>query len=203
MRAKSMAVVGLGVLVLSAVGLPASADDTKWKVRFGLLYSSPTGDFSESGQTTELDGSAGIHASAEFQVTDMIGVEPGIGYSKHDITVDEAGFPTLDFGETTWTALTVNGNFHLLREREFDLYVGPTIGYVFWDSIKNNQFPSDVPTDDEVAFGVNAGIDVPIGESAWAFSGALRYLSTDLAVKGGGDIGVDPVQIKVGLAYSF
>ena len=203
MRAKSMAVVGLGVLVLSAVGLPASADDTKWKVRFGLLYSSPTGDFSESGQTTELDGSAGIHASAEFQVTDMIGVEPGIGYSKHDITVDEAGFPTLDFGETTWTALTVNGNFHLLPDRDFDLYVGPTIGYVLWGDIETSLFPGDVPTDDEFAIGVNAGIDVPIGDSPWDFSGGLRLLSTDLGVQSGGDIGADPIQVKIGVSYTF
>jgi len=201
MKAKSMAVVGLGVLFLSAVLLPASAADTEWKIRFGLLYSSPTGDFSDSGQTTELDDSTGIHASTEFRVTDRIGVEPGLGYAKHDITVEESGFPTLDF-ETTWTAFTVNGNFHLLRERTFDLYVGPTVGYVFWDDIETGA-PSDIPTDDEFAIGLNAGIDVPIGDSSWAFAGALRYLFTDLGVPGGSDIGVDPIQIKVGLSYSF
>ncbi len=203
MRAKSMAMVGLSVLVLSAVVLPASADDTKWKVRFGLLYNDPTDDLSDSGQTTELDDSIGMYVSAEFKVTDRIGIEPEIGYADHDITVDETGFPTLDFGETTWTALTVNGNFHLFLEREFDLFVGPTIGYVFWDSIGSAVFLSDVPTDDEFTIGANAGIDVPIGDSSWAFSAALRYLTTDLGIQGGSDIGVDPIQIKIGLSHSF
>lgn len=203
MRAKSLAVVGLGFLVLSAVALPASAGDTQWTARFGLLSSNPTGDLSESGQTTELDDSIGLHVSAEFQVTDRIGVEPGLSYGKHDIDVKEAGFPTLDFGDTTWFALTVNGNFHLLREKKFDLYVGPTIGYVFWDSIDSSVFPSSIPTDDSFAIGANAGIDVPIGESPWAFAGGLGYLVTELGVQGGSDIDVDPIQIKVGLSYSF
>jgi outer membrane protein W len=203
MRAKALAMVGLGLLVLSTVALPASAGDMAWKVRFGLLYSNPTGDLSSSGQTTELDGSTGIHVSAEFRVTDRIGVEPGLGYAKHDIDVKESGFPTLDFGDTKWTALTVNGNFHLLRERKFDLYVGPTIGYVFWDSINTSLFPTDVSTDDDFAIGANAGIDVPIGDSPWSFAGALRYLKADLGVQGGDDIGVDPMQVKIGLSYSF
>jgi outer membrane protein W len=203
LRAKSMAVVGMGALVLSAIALPASAGDSEWKVRFGVLFNSPTGDLSESGQTTELDNATGFHVSGEFGVTERIGIEPGLGYAKHDIDVKESGFPTLGFGETTWTALTVNGNYHLFQEGSVDLYVGPTVGYVFWDSIESNVFLSDVPTDDEFTFGVNAGIDVPIGDSPWAFAGALRYLSVDLGVPGGSDIGVDPIQIKIGLSYSF
>lgn len=203
MRAKSVAVVGLVVLVLSAVGLPASADDTNWRLRFGVFYGSPTGDLSESGQTTQLDDSVGFFLNAEFLVTDRFGIEPCVGYATHEITVDEPGFPTLEFGETTWAALTINANFHLLLERKVDLYVGPTVGYVFWGAIESDEFPSDVPTDDTVALGANIGIDVPFGESAWSFTGALRYLATDLGVEGGGDIGVDPVQVKVGVSYRF
>lgn len=203
MRAKSVVLIGLGVLVLSAVALPATADDTQWTIRFGVLFNNPTGDFSEAGQTTELDESTGFFVSAEFPVTEKFGVEPGIGYVKHDITVDESGFPSLDFGETTWAALTVNGNFHLTPESKFDLYVGPTIGYVFWDSIESDVFMADIETDDEFAIGGNVGIDLPFGESGWAFAGALRYLVVDLGVANGDGIGVDPIQVKIGLSYSF
>jgi len=203
MRAKSTVMVALVILVFSAAALPTSADDTKWSLRFGLLYNDPTGDFSDEGQTTELDDSTGIQASIEYRVTGLFGVEAGLGYAEHDITVEESGFPDLDFGETTWTALTVNGNFHLLGESDLDLYIGPTIGYVFWGSIDTDEFSSNVPTDDEFAIGANLGIDVPFGESSWAFSAALRYLSVDLGVSGGDDIGVDPIQVKLGLSYSF
>jgi outer membrane protein W len=203
MRAESMAVVAVLVLALSAAVLPVSADDAKWNLRFGLLYSNPTGDFSDEGQTTELDDSTGIHASAEYRVNDLFGVEAGLGYAEHDIEIEESGFPDIDFGEATWTALTVNGNFHLFRDREVDLYAGPTIGYVFWGDIDTDVFPSDVSTDDEFAIGANLGIDVPLGDSPWAFSGALRYLSVDLGVSGGDDIGADPIQLKLGLSRSF
>jgi len=202
MRAKSLAIIGLSVLVLALAGLPASADDA-WRIRFGLLYNSPNGDYSESGQTAELDDATGFFASVEFPLTEAFGIEPGLGYAKHDITVSESGFPNLDFGDTTWTALTVNGNFHLMRESKFDLYVGPTVGYVFWDSISTDVFPDDVPTDDDFAIGANVGIDLPFGDSPWAFSGALRYLMADLGIAGGDDIGVDPIQLKVGLSYKF
>ena len=204
MRAPSIAKTVLVLLLLSA-GLPAVSDDTGWTCRFGLLHNSPTGDLKVGSETTEADGSTGVFASVEFRVTERFGIEPGIGYADHDI---ESGNPTINVGETSWMALTLNGNFHLLPEKKFDLYVGPTVGYVFWGELDSGFFNASYPTDDEPALGVNVGIDVPIGDSPWSFAGAIRYLATDLTVGsgagiGGAEIGVDPFQLKAGLARKF
>ncbi|MDH3628899.1 MAG: outer membrane beta-barrel protein [Acidobacteriota bacterium] len=203
MRAKSIALIGIGMLILAIAGLPVTAGDAERGVRFGLLSSSPSGDSTDAGQTTELDGSTGFFLSFEFPVSPRFGIEPGIEIADHDITVKEMGFPTLDFGETTWTALTVNGNFQLMPEKSYDLYIGPTIGYVMWDDISTSLFPGDVPVDDDFTLGANFGIDVPLGDSSWKFSAALRYLTSDLGIDSGSDIGVDPVQIKLGVARRF
>jgi outer membrane protein W len=203
MRATSRALIGFSMLVISTAGLQVSAADSDWKLRFGLQLNSPTGDFVSAGQTTELDDTTGIFVSVEFRVNDRFGIESGLDQGSYDIDVSQSGFPTLDFGEVDALALTLNGNFHLMPERKFDLYVGPTVGYMFWDDIDDNVFGGTIATEDELAIGANAGIDVPIGESRWSFGGAVRYLATDLAIKGGPDIGVDPIQVKAGLAFNF
>lgn len=201
MRANSLITVGLVVLLLSA-GTLVGAEDTR-KIRAGLLYSSPTGDFSEAGQTTEADAGTGIFASVSFPITDRFCVEPRLGYVKHDITVSESGFPDLDFGEVEWLAITVNGNFHLTRDRSYDIYVGPTVGYVLWGSIDSNVFPDSISTDDEPVFGANFGVDWGVGE-AWGVSVGARYLIADLTPSDASDsIGVDPFQITAGVFFSF
>jgi outer membrane protein W len=200
MRAPSIAKSVLVLLLLSAA-LPAVSDDTGWTCRFGLLYNSPTGDLQVGSETTEADDSTGVFASVEFRVTKRFGIEPGIGFAEHDIDVKEPPFPTVDAGDTSWMALTVNGNFHLLPERKLDLYAGPTVGYVFWGDLESAA-PS-ISTDDEPALGVNVGLDVPIGDTPWSFAAAVRYLATDLSIQGGADIGIDPFQIKAGLARNF
>lgn len=204
MGTKRIGIVGMISLVALALALPVSAGEGDRTLRAGILYSSPTSDLSEAGQTTELDAGFGIQGSYEWMVTDSIGVEPGASYVQHDVTVSEAGFPDIDFGETDWFAVTVNGNYHFMEESTIDLYAGPTLGYVFWGSIKSDLFPIDFEADDGFVFGVNLGVDVPIGDGPWAFSAALSYLFTDLEIEGGAaDIGVDPIQLKIGAGFRF
>jgi outer membrane protein W len=201
MKARTLVTVGLVVLLVAA-GTLVSADDAR-KIRAGVLFNSPTGDFSEGGQTTEADSGTGFFAAVEFPITDRFGVEPRVGYVKHDITIEEAGFPDLDFGETEWLAITVNGNFHLTPDSSFDIYVGPTVGYVLWGSIDSNVFPDSISTDDEPVFGANAGIDFGVGE-AWGVSLGVRYLIVDLTPSDGSDgIGVDPFQLTAGVYFAF
>jgi hypothetical protein len=150
--------------------------------------------------TTELDGEIGFQGAFEFRVTDRLGIEPGVSILGYDLTVEEPGFPDLE-GETDLIGLTVNFNFHFERDSGLDCYVGPTVGYALWDDIELNGF-SPVPTDDEVLFGVNGGLDFPVGDGGWAFHAGLSYLFFDLAAAGG-DIGVSPLQLELGLSYDF
>jgi len=202
MRARSFVLVGLLASFFVASALPSAAGDEGPLLRAGLFLNLPTSDLSTDGQTVELDDSVGFQGSVEFAVTDRFGVEPGLGYAQHDITISEAGFPDRTW-ETDWLAVTVNGNFHLLEGGEIDLYVGPTLGYVFWGSVDTDIF-DNFSADDDFLFGANVGIDVPLGDGPWGVSGAVRYLFTDLALEGASqDIGVDPIQLKVSVSYRF
>ena len=67
-------------------------------------------------------------------------------------------------------------------------------------------FGENFPADDNFLWGVNLGIDVPFGESKWEFVGQLNYLVTDVTLEGSApdpDLGVDPVQVKLGVAFRF
>jgi hypothetical protein len=160
----------------------------------------PTDDLVVGDQTTELDDAVGLYASFEFQVSDLIGIEPGISSVGYDLTVEESGFPD-ENGDTDLLALTANINFHFEKDSGLDLFFGPTIGYAFWDDIELDSFTPE-PTDDEFLFGVNFGLDYPFGEGAWAFNAGLSYLSLDIAATND-DIGVSPIELKVGLTYNF
>jgi hypothetical protein len=194
------------VVTLSVLGLASQAWAEKGgkRVQFGIVYSSPTGDFVDEGETTELDSATGFQASFEYMLTDRVGVEPAIGFLDHDVTVREAGFPDLDLADTSLVLLTANVNFHLMQDKKVDLFVGPTVGYAFWGDLKSDLFEENFPTDDDFVFGANLGVVVPFGEGAWAFAGSVGYLLSDLTPEGSGaDIGVDPFQLKAGLSYQF
>jgi len=194
------------VVTLSILGFVSQAWAEKGakRVQFGFAYSSPTGDYVDGDETTELDSASGFQASFEYMVTERIGVEPAIGFFSHDVKVRETGFPDLTVGDTSLFALTANVNYHLLRDKKVDLFVGPTIGYAFWGDLKSDVFQENFPADDEFVYGVNLGIDVPFGQGAWGFAGSIGYLVSDLALQGAGaDIGVDPFQLKAGVSYRF
>ena len=105
---------------------------------------------------------------------------------------------------TDLMALTVNVNFHFPKDSGLDLFVGPAVGYAFWDDINVDGFPDAVPTDDEFLFGINGGLDYPLGDSDWSFNAGVSWLSLDLTAEDASDsIGVSPFQLRVGLTYNF
>ena len=203
MRTRRLAIAGFAACCLLA--FPAWAEKGDMLVRFGFSYSMPTNDLVDAGQTTDLDDAFGYQAAFEYMVTDLIGVEPALGGTNCEVTVSEAGLPDLELGEIDLFAVTADLNFHVFRKKSVDLFVGPTIGYAFWGDLETDLFPQNFAAEDEFIYGLNIGADVPLGGGNWAFSGALDYLFTDVNLKGSSapDLGVDPLQFKVGVTYSF
>ncbi|MDH3308520.1 MAG: outer membrane beta-barrel protein [Acidimicrobiia bacterium] len=201
MKTREFAIVCAVGLIVSGLVAPVAAEKGDKQITFGVLYSMPTDDLVVGTQTTELDEALGFGASFEFQVTDRIGIEPGVSSFSYDISVVEPGFPTV-VGDTGLVAVTTNINFHFEKDSGLDLFVGPTIGYAIWDDITLSGFPTPASTDDEFMFGVNFGVDYPFGDGGWSFNGGLGYLAVDITPPGG-DIGVSPIQVKVGLGYAF
>lgn len=200
MRTKGLAVAALVLLLFS----PAWADQGDKRIQFGLLDNAPTDELVSAGQTSELDDAIGYQVSFEYMVTNLIGVEPAISSAKSDVMVREAGFPDLTLGEIDFFTLMANVNFHLLRDKRTDLFVGPTIGYTFWGDLQSDLFLQDFSADGEFVYGFNMGVNVPLGESRWGFVGGIDYLLSELTLEGTTqEVGVNPTQIKVGASYKF
>ena len=203
MRIRSFAVVCIAALFVAGIVSPVAAESGDKQLRFGLLYSSPTDDFTEGDLTTELDSALGFLVGFEFHVTDMIGIEPTLSSTSFDLSVVEPGFPT-ENGDTDLMALAVNVNFHFEQDSGLDLFVGPMVGYAFWDDINLDDFPEAIPTDDEFMFGLNGGLDYPLGDSDWSFNVGLSYLFLDLTPEDSPvELGVSPFQLRVGVTYNF
>jgi outer membrane protein W len=207
MRTRGLAVVGLVVLLSTCLGFPTWAESGEMKIRFGVLYSAPTSDLKVGDETIEAQPATGFQASFEYRFSDLLGIEPALTLASHSVDSMESGFPDVEIGEADLTTLTANLNFHLLGESKLDLFVGPTIGYTFWGDLESDLVSDSFPVKDDFIYGVNVGIDVPFGESHWGFSGVLNWLQIDADLEdadpGDSALGVDPLQIKVGVYYRF
>jgi outer membrane protein W len=204
MRTRGLAVAALVSLFVSGFVFQAWADKGDMRIQFGVQAVTPTDDLTVDDQTTELDEAFGFQAGFEYMVTNLIGVEPTIGLSSHDVEVEETGVPELALGEIDLFTLNANLNFHFLRESRLDLFAGLTVGYALWADLESDVFQMDFATDDEFIYGINLGLDVPFGDSRWEFAAALNYLLTDVSVEGSSsDIGVDPLALKIGASYKF
>jgi len=207
MTTRGFAVLATVALVFIIVATPAMAEKGDKQIQFGAMYSTPTNDLMELGATIEADAAAGFQASFEFLVADKIGVEPALTRATHDIDVMEPGFPTLQLGDADLTTLTVNLNFHLTPESNFDIFAGPTLGYTFWGDLESALLSESFPIEDDFIFGVNFGIGVPFGESDWSFVGAVNWIVVEAALEnadpGEAPLDVDPLQVKVGVARRF
>lgn len=202
MGRRAAVIVSLVVLGIALAG-PTWAGDGDMLVRFGVEFSSPTGDLSDGDQTTELDSATGFFVGFEWGLNDLMSLGADLSSLSYDVKTKEAGMPDLLVGETDLLEVTVALNFQLLRDSRVDLYAGPLIGYAMWDDIDSDLFATSFKTDDEFVYGGIFGVDCPIGES-WSVGGALRYTLSDLKVPGGaGDIGVDPFDVQIGVAYTF
>jgi outer membrane protein W len=205
MRSKGLVVAALVAFCLSGAVSQAWAEKGDTRIQFGALYSVPTSDLEEPDGELEVDSAFGFQVSFEYLISDIVGIEPSLAYSNQEVNVEEADVEDFELGDIDLTALTFNFNFHLLRDKPVDLFLGPTVGYAFWGDLESDVFPDSFPADDDFIYGANLGLDVPFGGSAWSFTGAINYLLADIALEGstGDDLGVDPVQFKFGVSYSF
>lgn len=207
---KTRVFVAAVVVASCCIAVPAFAEKGDMRVQFGLLYNLPTGDLSEPGETLELDDSLGGQVGFEYMVTDTIGIEPEFAFANHCVEVNDSGIPDFELGDIDYRALMANVNLYVLRQDKIAVFVGPTVGYVFWGDldVKSDYFgePATYKADGQFAFGVNAGVHAPFGDSKWAFSGELSYQFLDVSLQGSPiepDLGVDPVQLRAGVSVKF
>ncbi len=210
------------VLALMFLALPAAADDEGWQLRFGGVWVDPDLSVDEvqndgSRVRAEADSQLGLRLALEYRFSPRLGVEFGALWAEPDVevTIDGVVFCLcrLEASDSLrFTSLTAGLNVHLTPEGPVDFYVGPLIAWVLYGDL-GFRFSVGGLTDtvafsssDELAWGVQAGVDVPFGDGPWALNLAAQYLDTTLGVRAEDDgarseIGFDPLVFSLGFSY--
>jgi outer membrane protein W len=147
--------------------------------------------------SVEASNEYGWEIGGEWKPSDRFGLELAYFNAEHDVEAN--GTP---IGKIELRPWTVTANFHVLRRDAFDWYVGPTLTYIDWSEIALNGGGA-LDVNSETTYGLSTGVDIGFGET-FALQLGLRWL--DAAVESDvlpGDVSVDPLFARVGVAFRF
>ncbi len=211
-RAAATALMAL--LLLTA---PTEAGDGPWRLRLSALSMEPTGSsvfVPASGERIAYDasGSWGLGIELEYRASSRLGIDLGAFTAQPviDVLIDEIGVISAS-AKPRITPVFAALNVHLTPDRPVDLFIGPLLAYVVYSSFDLVVDPwfyrEGFVTENDLAFGVNAGLDVRLGDDGWLLTAAFRYLETTLEAsppdESIGRTDIDPMIFAIGVGYRF
>lgn len=157
------------------------------------------------------DGGNGFNGEIEYLLRPNIGVWAGLTFDnmKTNLKLEQGEVTAYANDRVDLRQINIGGNYHFLPSGRFDFYAGLLLSWVGYSSSTFNfsevDYDYQVKYDDELSWGLNAGVDIPFGEnSSWFGSIQARYMF--LALEGDNNIyalTVDPVQAFFGIGYSW
>lgn len=199
-------IVILGLIALVATAAPAMAKEYTWKIFATASYVSPLSDsdIEAIGEAIEASSEVGWEVGAEWRIADLIGIELAYLDVTQDVEADSVppaeAVAAVTLGELDMNPVTATANIHLIPGKTIDFWVGPSVSWVNWGDFDSVGGES-VSVDSEFAYGAAAGIDIGLGKT-FAITGGLRWLKLDAGTDEG-DLSVDPLFARVGVAFRF
>ena len=188
---KRIAIVAVALLAVICTVSNVAAQDHKWKVLAAVSYLSPLSDSTDSaGDVLEAASAVGWEVGAEWRLAKLVGLELDYMQSTNDIEFNGVVLTEVDVNPLTFAA-----NFHIIPDNVIDFYVGPVASYVSFDA-------DDADIDSEATFGAAAGLDIGIGEH-FAVTGGARWLDLSAEDEDGTELSIDPIFLRVGVAWRF
>ena len=191
------------IAIVSAAGFSATANAQEkgydFKLFGGAAYVAPLSDSSLAGiaNSVEASNEYGWEIGGEWKPTKRLGLELGYLSAEHDVEADGTAIGKIDLRPWTMTA-----NFHLVSRDAFSWYAGPTLSYIDWSDIALNAGGS-LDVGGETAYGLSTGVDIGLGDTV-ALQLALRWLDASVDSDAlPGDVSVDPLFARVGVAFRF
>lgn len=195
----------------------ADAGDSPWRLRLFAVSMNPTGDevvVEGSGERIAFDAGGGYGGG--FEVEYSASHRLGIGFGALtasptiDVLIDEVGVISAS-AQPRISPVYAGINFHLTPDSAADLYVGPLLAYVVYSSfdlVTDPWFMREwFVTENDWGIGINAGLDVRLGEGGWLLTAAFKYLDTTLEAsppdEGVGISDIDPMIFSIGVGYQF
>jgi outer membrane protein OmpA-like peptidoglycan-associated protein len=158
-------------------------------------------------QQLKLEGGEGFGAGLEYRFTCLLGLEGIVLQTDLDAhyMIDTPTAWEMDTFDASGPIVSLGLNFHLTPQSFVDFYLGPTVALVQYDDFSTSLagVPFSTDFDNEVAFGLAAGLDIPFGESnPWAVTASIRKLWAS-AESGPISIDTDPLIGTLGIAYRW
>jgi outer membrane protein W len=203
-----------------------AAPDYRWIVRGLAAGVYPTGSrdeisgpiaepastaINEQTQLWAKSGGLGFGLDLEYMVTPNFGIEGTLLFADMEVhwmydteEVWEMGDQDADYQQ-----ITIGGNYHFTPASRVDFFAGAFVGFISYDAVSftgvdsNRVFTYDF--DDDVGFGLNAGVDIPFTEcSPWIFTGGLNYVFTSADDQDSElNPNIDPWIVTLGIGYRF
>ncbi len=199
-------------------------------VQLRVLGQAVVSDLDALGLGVDFDTGVGFYAGVEYQWSERLGVELGVGW----LELEQSAQQDLFIGSVSTTAtltakpVTVGLNVHLTPDSRFDFYVAPRIGWAFIDDLELStqvdigSFPfptfpglplfptfpgfgvpvqTELGVEDQFIFGLRLGFDVPFGDSAWSLASSVDYTDMELELDAGGGAGLGIDPLTIGVGF--
>lgn len=229
MKAIIKPIVALALVwVMPAAAAPATESEEGWRLRINGYWVDTNEvrvDQRATGHRSQVENSAaaGGGINGEYRFSPRLGIELGLlGGAETDYSVGFEQGSVVATNTMAFDAAYVGLNVHLTPGKKADLYAGPLVAYVTYSDIfvgvagapfrsPEILVPVSVRFDDEIALGINLGVDVPISQHHWFFNANAKYLaaSPDTNLEATGvfalrdSASIDPLMVGVGFGYRF
>jgi outer membrane protein len=181
---------------------------------------SATGSFVDITKTTAVDEAAGVdikfrngrgaRLAGTFYVTHELGVEAGASIQRATGSLRIQGTDAVDLGSLEMIPLSLVVQYHLMRGRAVDPWVGAGGSYTIFKNLSSADLDTGgfgtIEVKDRAAFLVNAGVDVRLTSSVgFLVDGRYTFLKPTSRGASGVDqqLTLDPLEIAAGFRISF
>jgi hypothetical protein len=191
---REVATWALGLaLTAAAAGAEGPYD---WKPFAAVAWVSPIDetDARVGGEVraVELSDELGWEAGVEWRFGRVWGIEASYARSEHEV---EFGGGRL--GEVTLEPVYLAVNLHFGDWERLDAWAAPTAVFARWSEPRLER-GVEARSSSETTLGAAFGIDWQLDE-VWALTALVRYFDVQLEL-GGGEVAVDPIVLRVGVA---
>src|SRR5882724_10004356 len=187
-------VTAMSALVLSAPVLHAAPGDNI--ARLKVINTHPDVDSDVAG--LDVDDKTTAEIGITHFLTSNWALDLGLSLAKHDVTLNGN-----DAGSMKIMPVNLTAQYHFVPEGAWRPYVGACLNYTHFSDV-NIQGGSVNLEKDRFGPVIQAGLDVPIGES-WSVNADVKkiWLSTDVSGAASGSMDLDPWIFGVGIGYKF
>lgn len=212
------AAIALIIAILPAV--PVTAEE--WQARFAANWTDTTlslRQVDEDGNVLRFEGgnSLGLSLGLEGRISDLLGLDFAIDSARPEnrisVTPPGAEEITATARMDLWT-VRAGLNFHLLPGRPVDLYLGPTVAWLyapgsstFRAEVGGHSSAVMIDADNSFGWGGTAGADVDLG-GGWTLGVSYTYLKAEMDFTDGTEGGkhtldLDPSTLRLGVGVRF